>query len=100
MSRKATGVMPKIHEGNLYSGVLCVEGRVQQEGGSTHLIVTKCYDFSRLIGQLTVDEAAEARQLKNSTASKRIDPYADAYFEHTLSAEDLQRPFPKSRNFK
>ncbi|SDE35827.1 error-prone DNA polymerase [Mucilaginibacter pineti] len=84
----------------LYSDVLCVEGRVQQEGGSTHLIVTKCYDYSRLIGQLTLDKAAEARQLKNSTAAKKIDPYADAYFEHTLSAEDLQRPFPKSRNFR
>jgi error-prone DNA polymerase len=84
----------------LYSDVLCVEGRVQQEGGSTHLIVTKCYDYSRLIGQLTVDKAAEARQLKNSTASKRIDPYADAYFDNAISAEDLKKPFPKSRNFK
>lgn len=84
----------------LYSDVLCVEGRVQQEGGSTHLIVTKCYDYSRLIGQLTHNKATEARQLKNSTAAKKIDPYADAYFENVLSAEDLQRPFPKSRNFK
>jgi error-prone DNA polymerase len=84
----------------LYSDVLCVEGRVQQEGGSTHLIVTKCYDYSRLLGQLTHDKAAEARQLKNSTAAKKIDPYADAYFENTLSAEDLKKPFPKSRNFR
>ncbi|SEN02671.1 error-prone DNA polymerase [Mucilaginibacter gossypiicola] len=84
----------------LYSDVLCVEGRVQQEGGSTHLIVTRCYDYSRLIGQLTQDKAAEARQLKNSSAAKKVDPYADAYFENVLSAEDLKKPFPKSRNFK
>ena len=84
----------------LYSDVLCVEGRVQQEGGSTHMIVTKCYDYSRLIGQLTQDKAVEARQLKNSNAAKKVDPYADAYFENTLSAEDLKKPFPKSRNFK
>jgi error-prone DNA polymerase len=44
--------------------------------------------------------AAEASLLKNSAAAKKIDPYADAYFENTLSAEDLNRPFPKSRNFK
>ncbi|OKS88711.1 error-prone DNA polymerase [Mucilaginibacter polytrichastri] len=84
----------------LYSDVLCVEGRVQQEGGSTHLIVTKCYDYSRLLGQLTDDKAAEARQLKNSTAAKKVDPYADAYFDNAISAEDLKKPFPKSRNFK
>jgi len=84
----------------LYSDVLCVEGRVQQEGGSTHLIVTKCYDYSRLLGQLTDDKAAQARQLKNSTAAKKIDPYADAYFDNVLNADDLQRPFPKSRNFR
>jgi len=84
----------------LYSNLLCVEGRVQQEGETTHLIVTKCYDYSRLLGHLTSDMAAEARQLKNSTAAKKIDPYADAYFENVLSAEDLKKPFPKSRNFK
>jgi len=84
----------------LYSDLLCVEGRVQQEGETTHLIITKCYDYSRLLGLLTPDMAAQARQLKNTTAAKKIDPYADAYFEHTLSAEDLKKPFPKSRNFK
>lgn len=86
----------------LYSDVLCVEGRVQQEGGSTHLIVVKCYDYSRLIGQLTQDKANEARQLKNSTAAaKKIDPYADAYLDDDkLSADDLKRPFPPSRNFR
>lgn len=84
----------------LYSDLLCVEGRVQQEGETTHLIVTKCYDYSRLLGQLSHDMAAQARQLKNTTAAKKVDPYADAYFENVLSAEDLKKPFPKSRNFK
>jgi error-prone DNA polymerase len=84
----------------LYSDVLCVEGRVQQEGDTTHLIVTKCYDYSRLIAQLNKDMAAQARQLKNSASAKKIDPYADAYLENTLSAEDLKKPFPKSRNFR
>ena len=84
----------------LYSDLLCVEGRVQQEGETTHLIVTKCYDYSRLLGQLSHDMAAQACQLKNTTAAKKIDPYADAYFENVLSAEDLTKPFPKSRNFK
>lgn len=84
----------------LYSDILCVEGRVQQDGHTTHLIVTKCYDYTRLLGQLSQNKTAEARQLKNSTAAKKIDPYADAYFENVLSADDLQRPFPKSRNFR
>jgi len=84
----------------LYSDVLCVEGRIQQEGGSTHLIVSKCYDYSRLLNVMTPDMAAQARQLKNSAAANKIDPYADAYFENVLSADDLQRPFPKSRNFR
>lgn len=84
----------------LYSDILCVEGRVQQDGHTTHLIVTKCYDYSRLLAQLSQDKAAEARQLKNSTAAKKIDPYADAYFDNVLNAEDLKKPFPKSRNFR
>ncbi|MEZ2339228.1 error-prone DNA polymerase [Mucilaginibacter sp. RCC_168] len=84
----------------LYSDVLCVEGRVQQEGGSTHLIVARCYDYSRLTRHLTQDKAAETRQLKNSSAAKKVDPYADAYFENVLNTEDLKKPFPKSRNFK
>jgi error-prone DNA polymerase len=84
----------------LYSDLLCVEGRVQQEGETTHLIVTKCYDYSRLLGMLSPELAAQSRRLKNTTAAKKIDPYADAYFENTLSAEDLKKPFPNSRNFK
>ena len=84
----------------LYSDLLCVEGRVQQEGETTHLIVSRCYDYSRLLGELSHDMAVQARQIKHSAAAKKIDPYADAYFENVLSAEDLQRPFPKSRNFK
>ena len=55
----------------LYSDLLCVEGRVQQEGETTHLIVTKCYDYSRLLGQLSHDVAVQARQPKNTTAAKR-----------------------------
>jgi error-prone DNA polymerase len=84
----------------LYSDLLCVEGRVQQEGETTHLIVTKCYDYTRLLGMLSPDMAAQARQLKNTTAAKKIDPYAYAYFENVLTAEDLKKPFPKSRNFR
>jgi len=62
--------------------------------------VSRCYDYSRLLGELSHDMAVQARQIKHSAAAKKIDPYADAYFENVLSAEDLQRPFPKSRNFK
>lgn len=84
----------------LYSDLLCVEGRVQKEGEVTHIIVSRCYDYSRLLGIMTPDMAAQARQLKNSASAKKIDPYADAYFDNAISADDLQRPFPKSRNFK
>jgi error-prone DNA polymerase len=84
----------------LSSSILCVEGRVQKESEVTHIIVSRCYDYSRLLTLLTPSAADRARQLKNSQAAKKIDPYADAYFEHTLSAEDPKQPFPKSRNFR
>jgi len=84
----------------LSSDILCVEGRIQKEGEVSHLIVTKCYDYSRLLATLTPTAADRARQLKNTQAAKKIDPYAEAYFEEAGVEGDGKRPFPKSRNFK
>ena len=84
----------------LSSDILCVEGRVQKESEVTHIIVTKCYDYSVLLKLLTTTVADRARHLKNSNSAKKIDPYAEAYFEETGVESDNKRPFPNSRNFR
>jgi error-prone DNA polymerase len=84
----------------LSSSILCVEGRVQKESEVTHIIVTRCYDYSRLLSLLNPSVADRAKQLKNSNAAKKIDPYAEAYFEEVGAEPDGKRPFPKSRNFR
>lgn len=84
----------------LSSSILCVEGRIQKEGEVTHIIVSKCYDYSRLLATLTPTAADRARQLKNSQAAKKIDPYAEAYFGNEPLDNHGKRVFPKSRNFR
>jgi len=84
----------------LSSNILCVEGRIQQEAGVTHIIVTKCYDYSRLLTLLSPTVADRARQLKTTTSAKKIDPYAEAYFGDEPLDDHGKRVFPKSRNFR
>jgi error-prone DNA polymerase len=84
----------------LSSSILCVEGRVQKESEVTHIIVTRCYDYSRLLSLLNPSVADRARQLKNSNAAKKIDPYAEAYFGDEPLDDHGKRVFPKSRNFR
>jgi error-prone DNA polymerase len=84
----------------LSSNILCVEGRIQQEAGVTHIIVTKCYDYSRLVTLLSPTAADRAKQIKNSQAAQKIDPYAAAYFEEEPLDDHGKRVFPKSRNFR
>jgi error-prone DNA polymerase len=83
----------------LSSSILCVEGRIQKEGDVTHIIVSKCHDYSRLLSLLTPTAADRAKQIKNSQAARKIDPYAEAYFEDRVEDEG-KRVFPKSRNFR
>ncbi|MGZ3943331.1 MAG: error-prone DNA polymerase [Mucilaginibacter sp.] len=84
----------------LSSSILCVEGRIQKESEVTHIIVTKCYDYSALLQLLNPSAAERARQLKTTTSAKKIDPYAEAYFEEAGVEPEGKRPFPKSRNFR
>ncbi|MBS1530283.1 MAG: error-prone DNA polymerase, partial [Bacteroidetes bacterium] len=84
----------------LHSAILCVEGRVQKEGDVTHIIVSKCLDYSRLLRQLTPDIAAQAQALKTTDAARKIDAYADAYFDDDAAPALPKSVFPKSRNFR
>src|SRR6202000_1241976 len=84
----------------LSSNILCVEGRIQQEAGVTHIIVTKCYDYSRLLTLLSPTAADRAKQLKNSQAAQKIDPYAEAYFDNEPLDDHGKRVVPQSRNFR
>ena len=84
----------------LSSSILCVEGRIQKESDVTHIIVSKCYDYSRLLNLLTPSAADRARKLKTSTAAKKVDSYAEAYFDNEPLDDHGKRVFPKSRNFR
>lgn len=84
----------------LSSSILCVEGRIQQESEVTHIIVTKCYDYSRLLALLNPSAAERARGLKTTMSAKKIDPYAEAYFDNQPLDDHGKRVFPKSRNFR
>lgn len=65
----------------LQSRLVMVEGKLQVEGEVIHVIVSRCYNFNRLLKQLTPSKEEELPLL-------------------TLSRADEKSPIPDARNFK
>ena len=65
----------------LQSRLVMVEGKLQVEGEVIHVIVSSCYNFNRLLKQLTPSQEEQLPLL-------------------TLSRADEKSPIPDARNFK
>ncbi|MFA6083545.1 error-prone DNA polymerase [Mucilaginibacter sp.] len=83
----------------LRSKLLMVEGKLQREGNVVHVIVRRCYDYSKLLR--TMNDANQGQQLALtfSRADERSAPYP-AQNKKTQVREDVQDVIPKGRNFK
>ena len=85
----------------LGSRLLMVEGRLQREGEVVHVIVRRCYNQSRLLLEMTSDEAAHDSLLTLSRADKRDDDHGDVRVKKVQKGKVVQAEiFPGGRNFK
>ena len=82
----------------IQSRLLMVEGKLEKEGEVIHVIVKRCYDFSRLLRQLTVSKE-EAPTLKPKLRSdETTSPFLTSV---KAQSEIIQgRIFPEGRNFR
>lgn len=71
----------------LHSRLLMVEGRLQREGQVVHVIVSKCFDFTKMLGKLVQREAEDLPVLTLARGDEKSAPY-------------LTETFHGGRNFK
>jgi error-prone DNA polymerase len=69
----------------LQARLLMVEGKLQRQGEVIHIIVHRCYDFSKLLRQLNVTQ-----QLPDHSQNKRTQ----------IRQHAGERSFPEARNFR
>ena len=82
----------------LQSRLLMVEGKLQVEGEVIHVIVSSCYNLSKLLRHLTTSHDEELPLLTPSRADKRPDPTTH---KKTQAREASQKKiFPEARNFR
>jgi error-prone DNA polymerase len=78
----------------LQSQLIMVEGKLQVEGEVIHVIASSCYNFSKLLQQLT-----KQKQDSSLLTLSRSDKQPAEAFEASQQTEQLQI-FPKGRNFR
>lgn len=82
----------------IQSKLLMVEGKLQREGEVVHVIVRRCYNFSRLLGKLNASKD-EDLTLTMSRADETSSPFLEK--KKTQERELVQgKIFPEGRNFK
>jgi error-prone DNA polymerase len=59
----------------LHSRLLMVEGRLQREGQVVHVIVSKCFDFTKMLGKLVQREADDLPVLTLARGDEKTAPY-------------------------
>ena len=83
----------------LQSRLIMVEGKLQREGEVIHVIVHSCYNFSKLLRQLTPSENENLPLLTLARADeKTIPPVQDARTEIRKNIQE--KLFADARNFK
>jgi len=87
----------------LHSRLLMVEGRLQREGQVVHVIVSKCFDFTKMLGKLLQREADDLPVLTLSRSDEKTAPYP-AQNKRTQVREEVNKEakdaFHVGRNFK
>lgn len=87
----------------LHSRLLMVEGRLQREGQVVHVIVSKCFDFTKMLGKLLQREADDLPVLTLSRADEKTAPYPAQNKRSQVREEtekDAGAAFHSGRNFK
>jgi error-prone DNA polymerase len=75
-----------------------VEGKLQREGEVIHVIVQRCYNFSKLFHQLTATQKEELSLKPMSRADETTSPFLK---KKTPESEMVQgNIFGEGRNFK
>jgi len=87
----------------LHSRLLMVEGRLQREGQVVHVIVSKCFDFTKMLGKLVQREADDLPILTLSRSDEKTAPYP-AQNKRSQVRDDVNKEakdaFHGGRNFK
>ncbi|NTE01499.1 DNA polymerase III subunit alpha [Agrobacterium tumefaciens] len=84
----------------LHSRLLMVEGKVQKEGEVVHVIVSKCFDFTKLLKGLTTKDDDQLPILTLSRADEKSPPYPTENKHSQLRQPSPQEIFDGGRNFK
>lgn len=84
----------------LHSRLLMVEGRLQREGIVVHVVVSKCFDFTKMLGKMVQKEADDLPVLTLARADEKTAPYP-AQDKRTQIREDVSKTaFHGGRNFR
>ena len=84
----------------LQSKLIMVEGKVQIEGEVIHVIVKRCYDFSKLLRQLTASQKESPQILTLAYADEKSVPAHAQNNKPKLKGEEEERIFYGGRNFR
>lgn len=84
----------------LQSKLIMVEGTVQIEGEVVHVIVKKCFDFSKLLRQLTASNNDNPQLLTLAFADEISIPTHAQNNKPKLKGEEEERIFYAGRNFR
>lgn len=84
----------------LHARLLMVEGRLQREGNVVHVIVSKCFDFTKILGKLVRREIDELPVLTLARGDEKPVPYPSQNKRAQVREEVSKKVFHEGRNFK
>ncbi|RZJ23670.1 MAG: DNA polymerase III subunit alpha [Acinetobacter sp.] len=84
----------------LHARLLMVEGRLQREGNVVHVIVSKCFDFTKMLGKLVQREVDDLPVLTLARGDEKTAPYPSQNKRAQVREEVPKEAFHGGRNFK
>jgi len=84
----------------LQSRLLMVEGRLQREGQVVHVIVSKCFDFTKMLGKLVQREMDDLPVLTLARGDEISAPYPAQNKRAQVREDPAKEAFHGGRNFK
>ncbi|WP_421941046.1 error-prone DNA polymerase [Pedobacter sp.] len=84
----------------LHSRLLMVEGRLQREGQVVHVIVSKCFDFTKMLGKLVQREVDELPVLTLAGGDEKKSSYPSPNKRAQVREDATKKVFHEGRNFK
>jgi len=84
----------------LHSRLLMVEGRLQREGQVVHVIVSKCFDFTKMLGKLVQREVNDLPILTLARGDEKSAPYPAQDKRSQVREQVPKEAFHGGRNFR